>query len=223
MFWLIPTRLMFLSKLQPIPHFHLFTYWGPHLWLMITDDNHTHTYLYGVRCVFEHLRCDSLAFCHQGEGELWRDGRLFCWVSIKQEPTRYVVYSHWAAVLSGVHMGFVWKWESVNVWANQQWSWNIMHTVEGWRREFGQKARKISEINADRARRHLHQPFTHLDKSSGKNKLKRAGWNQIQTFLSVLLQILLVLAKLSYLNKYNNCKCLKGCEETPRGAINQMP
>lgn len=69
---------------------------------------------------------------------------------------------------------------------------NIMHIVEGRRREFGRKTIKISENNADRARRHLHQSFTNLDKSVvTKTNKKHAGWNQIQAFISVLLQIIL--------------------------------
>lgn len=30
----------------------------------------------------------------------WREGRIFHWVSIKQEPTGCVMYSHWVAVWS---------------------------------------------------------------------------------------------------------------------------
>lgn len=113
---------------------------------------------------------------NKSQQDMWcvPTGRL-CWVE-----------SIWACVE-------VWTCEQINNDLPQEL--NIMHIVERWRRDFGWKARKISENNADRARRHLHQSFTHLDKSSGKNKQKLAGWNQIQTFLSVLLQNLFSASK----------------------------
>lgn len=40
-----------------------------------------------------------MALCHGGEG---KTGCIFCRVSIKQEPSRCVVYSHQAVVLKGV-------------------------------------------------------------------------------------------------------------------------
>lgn len=47
---------------------------------------------------------DSLAACPQGEGEHWRDGRIFRWVSIKHAPTGSVVYSHRAVVCKCDHV-----------------------------------------------------------------------------------------------------------------------